>query len=299
MAAAKRVVNVASVPKRSPFRYPGGKTWLVPIVRKWLRSVGSRPDLLVEPFAGGGIIGLTAVFEELVKRSLLVEMDPDVASVWDTIINQGKAEWLASEIERFKLSQRTVALTLGREPLSDKQRAFQTILKNRVQRGGILAPGAGLMKAGENGKGLSSRWYPATLAKRIREIDVVRNRLEFQCRDGLEVIERLQEENAVFFVDPPYTVAGARLYRFSDIDHPRLFDMLSRTKGDFLITYDDSREIRKLARQARLECDTVPMKNTHHARQNELLISKSLAWLHSRETSSVSSGLFEPQTLPA
>ena len=26
-------VNVASVPQRSPFRYPGGKTWLVPQVR--------------------------------------------------------------------------------------------------------------------------------------------------------------------------------------------------------------------------------------------------------------------------
>lgn len=26
-----RVVNVASVPQRSPFRYPGGKTWLVPL----------------------------------------------------------------------------------------------------------------------------------------------------------------------------------------------------------------------------------------------------------------------------
>ncbi len=24
------IVNVASVPQRSPFRYPGGKTWLVP-----------------------------------------------------------------------------------------------------------------------------------------------------------------------------------------------------------------------------------------------------------------------------
>ena len=25
----ERVVNVASVPQRSPFRYPGGKTWLI------------------------------------------------------------------------------------------------------------------------------------------------------------------------------------------------------------------------------------------------------------------------------
>ncbi|MBN2594284.1 MAG: hypothetical protein JXA81_12320, partial [Sedimentisphaerales bacterium] len=34
-----KVVNVASVPLRSPFRYPGGKTWLVPYVRQWLSSL--------------------------------------------------------------------------------------------------------------------------------------------------------------------------------------------------------------------------------------------------------------------
>ena len=30
----EKVVNVASVPHRSPFRYPGGKTWLVPRIRQ-------------------------------------------------------------------------------------------------------------------------------------------------------------------------------------------------------------------------------------------------------------------------
>src|SRR5215475_1839398 len=51
-------VNVASVPQRSPFRYPGGKTWLVPYIRSWLASRGGRASLLIEPFAGGGIVGL-------------------------------------------------------------------------------------------------------------------------------------------------------------------------------------------------------------------------------------------------
>ena len=55
-APLKSVVNVSSIPQRSPFRYPGGKTWLVPLVRQWLRSLPRRPALLVEPFAGGAIL---------------------------------------------------------------------------------------------------------------------------------------------------------------------------------------------------------------------------------------------------
>ncbi|HAY18799.1 MAG TPA: DNA methyltransferase, partial [Rikenellaceae bacterium] len=44
-----KVVNVSSVPQRSPFRYPGGKTWLVPTSRKWF-SHCSGCDTLIEPF---------------------------------------------------------------------------------------------------------------------------------------------------------------------------------------------------------------------------------------------------------
>lgn len=36
--ATQKVVNVASVPQASPFRYPGGKTWLISVVRKWLKQ---------------------------------------------------------------------------------------------------------------------------------------------------------------------------------------------------------------------------------------------------------------------
>ena len=42
-------VNVASVPQRSPFRYPGGKTWFVPVFRDWIESFDVKPQILVEP----------------------------------------------------------------------------------------------------------------------------------------------------------------------------------------------------------------------------------------------------------
>src|SRR5712671_8236811 len=60
---ARRVINVSAVPHRSPFRYPGGKTWLVPYVRQWLSSRAPKPEELIEPFAGGAIVGLTVAFE--------------------------------------------------------------------------------------------------------------------------------------------------------------------------------------------------------------------------------------------
>lgn len=42
--AARKPVNVASVPHRSPFRYPGGKTWFVPTFRNWISSL---PEKLI------------------------------------------------------------------------------------------------------------------------------------------------------------------------------------------------------------------------------------------------------------
>jgi DNA adenine methylase len=53
--------------------------------------------------------------------------------------------------------------------------AFTTIIENWVNRGGILANGASFIKNGENGKGITSRWYPETLRRRILAIAQVAN----------------------------------------------------------------------------------------------------------------------------
>lgn len=152
-------VNVASVPQRSLFRYPGGKTWLVPYIRSWLAGKSPTVGVLIEPFAGGGIVGLTAAFEGLAEHVVLVERDANVAAVWQTILG-GQAKWLADQILNYKLDRETVTAALRTEPITQRERAFCVILRNCVQRGGIMAPGAGLVKTGENGRGLYSRWYP-------------------------------------------------------------------------------------------------------------------------------------------
>lgn len=272
-------VNVASVPQRSPFRYPGGKTWLVPYTRSWLACKSNPVGVLVEPFAGGGIIGLTVGFEGLAEHVVLVERDPNIAAVWHTIFG-GQARWLADQILNFDLTRENVTSILRREPTSQRERAFAVILRNRVQRGGIMAEGAGLVKTGENGRGLSSRWYPETLARRIQEIAGVSERFSFVEGDAFEVIRRYaDDENAAFFVDPPYTVASRRLYTHWQVDHRGLFGLLARVKGDTLLAYDNTREIALLASEFDFETQAIAMKNTHHARMTELLIGKDLSWL--------------------
>lgn len=284
--AAEHVVNVASVPQRSPFRYPGGKTWLVPRVRSWLASLGLRPSVLVEPFAGGGIVGLTAAFEDIVDRVVMVELDRQVAAVWETILG-GDAEWLAERIVSFVVTQENVRAALACNDDRARERAFRTILKNRTFHGGILAPGASLLKHGENGKGLKSRWYPDTLAKRIIAIGKIRQRFNFVHGDGLDIMRTFaSQKNAAFFIDPPYTAGGAngkragtRLYTHHELDHERLFETAAQAAGDVLLTYDDAHGVRVLAERHRFKVANVAMKNTHHAKMTELLISRDLRWL--------------------
>lgn len=276
-------VNVASVPQRSPFRYPGGKTWFVPTFRHWIATMHPKPKTLVEPFAGGGIISLTALFENLVQKAVMVEMDDEIAAVWESVVN-GEAEWLANRILSFELSREAVINEIKKQKPSRRGKAFQTILKNRTFHGGILADGSGFLKYGENGKGIHSRWYPVTIAKRIINLKNIADRIDFRCEDGLRVLQEFSHrQDTIFFIDPPYTAggkkAGKRLYKHYELDHERLFALCETLKGDFLMTYDNADEVKKMARSYGFQMRLIPMTNTHHATMEELVIGKDLSWM--------------------
>jgi len=274
----EKPINVATIPLRSPFRYAGGKTWFVPYIRKWLSIYGGNVDF-IEPFAGGGIVSLTVAFENLARSVLMVEKDEDVASVWQTILGW-EYKWLVDQITSFEVTAEAVRDIIKQTPKSIRKRAFQTILRNRLQHGGILAAGAGLVKNGENGKGLKSRWYPETLRKRICDIQEIKHKIDFVNGDGMDVIrKKTKRKNTVFFIDPPYTVAGRRLYKYHQINHEHLFEILSEIKGDFVMTYDDVKEIEELAIRFGFSVRRVIMKTTLHYIKYELVIGKNLEWL--------------------
>ena len=248
-----------------------------------MRCKYAKPSILVEPFAGGGIISLTALFEDLVEKAVMVELDDEIAAIWESIVN-GDAEWLANQILGFDLTKEAVIRELKEVPKTQREKAFQTILKNRTFHGGILAEGSGFLKYGENGKGIHSRWYPGTLAKRLLNLKYVADRIDFRCEDGLKVMQEfVTNQAAVFFIDPPYTAggkkAGKRLYKHYNLDHEQLFCKCETLKGDFLMTYDNAEEVKKMARKHGFQMRLTPMTNTHHATMEELVIGKDLSWM--------------------
>ena len=279
----KSIVNVASVPQRSPFRYPGGKTWLIPIARKWFSSASDNAEL-IEPFAGGGIISLTAAAENYFNHIIMTELDEDVAAVWETIFSEKDYDWLSNKILNFIVTPENINEVELHANEGTKERAFSTIVRNRTNHGGILAKGSGKIKTGEGGKGLSSRWNPETLVRRITEANKLRDKIQFINEDAFNIMRQQQNNsNAYFFIDPHYTIAGRRLYNLFDVDHRQIFEIISKLQGHFLLTYDDTTEIRNFAEEFSLSYKTIPMQTTHLIKKEELLISDNFEWFDDKK----------------
>lgn len=271
------VANVSTIPQRSPLRYPGGKTWLIPHIREWLQR--TKPEILVEPFAGGAIVSLTAVMEGLASSAVMVEIDRDVAAFWRTALEHGTTlqEW----IRQFEPSVERLRELESAPPATVAEHGFRTLVLNRTKRGGILAPGASFCRNGENGRGVLSRWYPDTLAKRLEAIQEHADSIVFLEGDGLKALPLLLRgwgRKAAVFLDPPYTAqggkrAGSRLYAHSNIDHAGLFAVLAEQEANFLMTYDAAPEIVSLVHKHGFEAVCLSVKNGHHNHLPELVIT--------------------------
>jgi len=93
--------------------------------------------------------------------------------------------------------------------------------------------------------GGANRW--ATIWDKVRFVSQRLQRVDIDHLDFRKCIEYWDTPGTLFFLDPPYyDVTSGGYYGFTSQDHKDLRDILGKTQGQWLLTYDDTPEIRQL-----------------------------------------------------
>ena len=99
-----------------------------------------------------------------------------------------------------------------------------------------------------------------------------------ECLDFRNLIPRYDREHTFFYLDPPYWQIKGYAHNFVERDFRDLAEILSSIKGRFLMSINDTPEVREIFR--RFSVETVELKySMHHAEgsrsriRTELLIS--------------------------
>ena len=224
-------------PTHSPFRYPGGKFY----ARKLILQRIPASDVYCEPFVGGESI----FFAKPPSRiSILNDLDAGVINTFRQI--RDRTEDLIARLEGLPAS-RALHHHFKHEfqPADDLERALRWFYLNRTSYSGIMKPENCYWGYGEKYSMRPENW-PGLLrgvAGRLAGVELV-------SEDFETVIDQLPD-GAFLFVDPPYYNADQKKFypcHFDLSDHQRLSACLQRHQDRlrFLITYDDSAEVRQL-----------------------------------------------------
>lgn len=229
---------------RSPLRYPGGKSRAVERIK---RLPPPRFEEYREPFVGGG--SCFVYFRQIHPRLKfwINDLNPELYCFWKCA--QQDAEKLARAILNVK-RERTDGRALfdeltgvNVENLTEFERAVRFFILNRITFSGVVEAG------GYSQLAFTSRFTESAIA-RVAALGGLLEGVTITNLDYRRVLVHGSKE--VFtFLDPPYFKATkSRLYGKNGIlhtgfNHVEFADALRACRHSWLITYDDSPEIRE------------------------------------------------------
>lgn len=269
----------------SPLRYPGGKAVLSDFLANVLDINDLQDGTYIEPYAGGAGAALNLLFGEHVQRIILNDADPCVYAFWNAVLNRKndlirRLRDTPITIDAWK-QQRDIYRNQYRH--SRIQVAFASFFLNRCNRSGIIVNGGPIGGYEQLGRWkLDARYNKEELIRRIEKIYLYRDRISFYNMDAIDFLKKVVVKSAdidkmLIYLDPPYYVKGSELYlnHYGPEDHARLASFIrQRADINWVITYDDVPEIRRLYRG----CKCIPFQLNYSASKqkvgNELLIHR-------------------------
>lgn len=238
----------------SPLRYPGGKSCLLEVIRKTLRTNKLERGHYAEPYAGGCSLALSLLFGGHVCDIHLNDLDLSVWSFWDAVLND--TDKLVAKIEQTPITidewRRQREIQRKPETVEQIDLAFATFFLNRTNRSGIIKNAGvigGLAQTGDYK--IDCRFNKKGLIHRIRRIEKYKDRIHFHRMDALDFldyVERELPEDTFCCIDPPYFNKGSSLYTsfYNAEDHAEVASRVLSLGNPWLLTYDFADEIRKL-----------------------------------------------------
>lgn len=231
------LINLDKTPINSPFRYAGGKFY----ARKIIGSYIPKHNYYVEPFVGGGSI----FFYKDKVPSWINDTDKELINCYRTIKNNVDELIYALKGETAT-KQRHHYYKNEFKPKSKMESAVRYYYLNRTSYSGIMKQ--------ENcyfGYGDKYSMRPENWGRQLMKNNSKLKNVKITSWDFEKVINKTKSKNTFLFIDPPYFNADQNKFYtnfFTLDDHVRLSGVLKKysNKMNFLLTYDNSPEVREL-----------------------------------------------------
>ncbi len=229
---------------KSPLRYPGGKSRAIERMKHLLPQ---EFDEYREPFVGGGSFFIYLKQKNPQLKIWVNDLNPELYYFW--VHAQLDSEKLAQEAMRFKRERVdgqglfNELLAVDVKSLSGFERAVRFFVLNRITFSGVVEAG------GFSQQAFVARFTESSI-ERVAGIGRLLEGVRITSLDYRDVLSAGGGE--VFtFLDPPYFKATkSRLYGrngilHTEFNHDEFAREMKKCRHSWLITYDDSPEIRR------------------------------------------------------
>lgn len=223
----------------TPFSWQGGKTyhldWLLPII-----NIATH-NCFVEVFAGSGSVLLN---KEPSRVEVYNDINEEVVNFFKVL--RQKPDEIVKLLQLTPYSRKEFIEACGDTSTKDDlERARLFFVKARQVRNGmatLATPGKwSYTKKDSRGKRALTVNQWLNSIDQLFEISERLKQVQIECVDALEVIERYDTEDTLFYLDPPYlfdTRSAKNYYKdeYSNDDHIKMLDSVKKIKGKVIIS---------------------------------------------------------------
>lgn len=227
----------------------------------------------VEPFVGMGGVFLRRSARP--RSEVINDRGRDVANLF-RILQRHYVAFL--DMLRFQLTVRTEFERLAAtdpETLTDLERAARFLYLQRTAFGGKVSGRSFGVAADRPG-----RFNLTTLEPMLEELHSRLSGVVIECLDWSDCLSRYDRPGTLFYLDPPYWGCEADYGKamFASGDFTRLADALAGLRGHFLMSINDTPEVRAIFAAFNLQqvatTYTVGLRNDAAGTRPELLVSR-------------------------